>query len=68
MYSEAEWIISDNSRNASGDSSVVRAPDSCLKGRVFESLQERRENFLLQGQLSVPTLILVSVPPPVLPQ
>ena len=32
-----------------GDSSVVRAPDSCLKGHRFESLQVRRENFLLQG-------------------
>ena len=31
-----------------GDSSVVRAPDSWLKGRGFESLLERRENFLLQ--------------------
>ena len=41
----------------SGDSSVVRAPDSWLKGRGFESLLERRENFLLQGQLSVLTLI-----------
>ena len=30
-----------------GEGSVVRAPDSCLKGRKFESLQERRENFLL---------------------
>ena len=46
-----------------GDSSVVRAPDSWLKGRGFESLQERRENFLLQGWLSVLTLISVSVPP-----
>ena len=47
-----------------GDSSVVRAPDSRLKGRGFESLLERRENFLLQGRLSVLTLISVSVPPP----
>ena len=31
-----------------GDSSVVRAPDSWSKGRGFESLQERPENFLLQ--------------------
>ena len=31
-----------------GDSSVVRAPDSWLKGRGFESLLERRENFLLR--------------------
>ena len=47
-----------------GDSSVVRAPDSWLKGRGFESLLERRENFLLQGRLSVLTLISVSVPTP----
>ena len=47
-----------------GDSSVVRAPDSWLKGRGFESLLERRENFLLQGRLSVLTLLSVSVPPP----
>ena len=46
------------------DSSVVRAPDSGSKGRGFESRQERRENFLLRGQLSVLTLISVSVPPP----
>ena len=38
-----------------GDSSVVRAPDSWLKGRGFESLQDR---------LSALTLISVSVPPP----
>ena len=48
-----------------GDSSVVRAPDSWLKGRGFESLLERRENFLLQGRLSVLTLISVSVSTPV---
>ena len=35
-----------------GDSSVVRAPDSWSKGRGFESLQERRENFLLHGKFS----------------
>ena len=46
-----------------GDSSVVRTPDSWLKGHGFESLQEQRENFPLQGQLSVLTLILISVPP-----
>ena len=34
----------------------------------FESMQELQENFLLQGQLSVLTLISVSVPPPVLLQ
>ena len=33
-----------------------------MKGRGFESLLERRENFLLQGRLSVLTLISVSVP------
>ena len=47
-----------------GDSSVVRASDSWSKGLGFESRQDRRENFLLQGQLSVRTLISVSVPPP----
>ena len=46
-----------------GYSSVVRAAELSLKGRSFESLQERRENFLLQGQLSVLNLISVSVPP-----
>ena len=39
---------------------MVRAPDSSLKGCRFN---ERHENFLLQGQLSVLTLILVSVHP-----
>ena len=34
-----------------------------LKGRGFE-VPVRRENFLLQGRLSVLTLISVSVPPP----
>ena len=46
-----------------GESSVVRVLDSWSKGRWFESLQEQHENFLLQGQLSVLTLISVSVPP-----
>ena len=35
-----------------------------MKGRGFESLLERRENFLLHGRLSVLTLISVFVPPP----
>ena len=48
----------------SRSSSMVRALDSWLKGCGFKSLQEWRDSFLLQGQLSVPTLILVSVPPP----
>ena len=47
----------------SGDSSVVRASDLSSKDPGFKSLQERQENFILQGQLSVLTLILVSVPP-----
>ena len=54
----------DLAARGGGDSSLVRAPDSWLKGRGFESLLERRENFLLQGRLSVLTLISVSVPPP----
>ena len=41
----------------------VRATDSWSKGLGFESWQERRDNFLLCGQLSVPTLISVSVAP-----
>ena len=47
-----------------GNSSAVRVPDSWSKDRGNESWQERLENFLLQGQLSVLTLISVSVPPP----
>ena len=50
--------------NGGGESLVVRAPDLWLKGLGFESLLERRENFLLHGRLSVLTLISVSVPPP----
>ena len=46
----------------SWDSSVVRAPDSWLKGHGLESLQVWQENCLLQGQLSV--MILISVPVP----
>ena len=48
----------------SGDSSVVRAPDSWSKGPGFEFSQERREDFLLQGQLFLLTRISVSVLPP----
>ena len=47
----------------SGDSSVVRVPDLSSEGRGFESLQEQRDKFCLQGQLSVLTFILASVPP-----
>ena len=43
-----------------------RRPDSiaCCNLSRCQILQERRENFLLQCQLSVLTLISVSVPPP----
>ena len=44
------------------DGSMVRAPDSWLKGRRFEWSGGR--SFLLQGRLSVLTLISVSVSPP----
>ena len=72
MYCSGHAVINGNEKThyyttdyyGSGDSSVVRAPDSWFKGRGFKSLQERRENFVLQGQLSVLTLISVSVPPP----
>ena len=39
---------------------ICRAPDSCSKGLKFKTLQEQWENFLLQGQLSVLTLVSVS--------
>ena len=42
---------------ADKDSLLVQALDSRLKGCEFESRQERRENFLLQSQLCVLTLI-----------
>ena len=63
---ERGWEVSWEKgwENGGGDSSVVRAPDSWLKGRGFESLLERRENFILQCRLSVLTLISVSVPSP----
>ena len=48
-----------------GDSSVVRANGLVIeRSRVSNPLLERRENFILQGRLSVLTLISVSVPPP----
>ena len=52
----------------SGDSLVVRPSDSWWKGPGFESRQERRENILLRGQLSVLTLIFCTCSTPVLPQ
>ena len=57
-----EWRVTGS--YGDGDSSVVRTPDLWLKGPGFKSLQGRWENFLLQGQLSVLTLISVSFPPP----
>ena len=51
-----------------GDSSVVRAPDSSLKGRGFESLLERRENFLLQGSTFCADSYFGIRSTPVLPQ
>ena len=41
----------------SRDNLLLRAPDSWSKGCKFESRQKRRENFLLQSQLCVLTLI-----------
>ena len=43
VWYKARW--DDPSSDGGRDSSVVRAPDSWLKGRGFESLLERRENF-----------------------
>ena len=63
LISHIFWSIIIQHNPGGGDSSVVRAPDSWMKGRGFVSLQEPRENFLLQGQLSVLTLLSVSVPP-----
>ena len=57
-------VVRFTSLTVSGDCPVVRATDTWSKGRGFESRQERRKNFLLQGQRSVLTLISVSVPPP----
>ena len=51
----------------SGDGSVIRALDSWAKSRRFESLQEWRESFLLQGQLSVLTYFGIHSTP-MLPQ
>ena len=48
----------------SRDCSMVRITDSWAKGLRFKSQQEWQENLLLQGQLSVPNLIPVTVPPP----
>ena len=60
---EGHYVHWEDYAMGSKDSSVVRALDSRLKGHGFESLHEQQDNFLLQGQLSVLTLISVSVPP-----
>ena len=39
------------------------SPGLLIAGSQFKSRQERQENFLLQGQLPVLTLLSVSVPP-----
>ena len=54
-----EWLLAYSV--GSGVSSVVRASDSWMKGPGFQSLREWWENFLLQGQLPVLTLIAVSI-------
>ena len=56
-----EW---SRSRSRSGDSSVVRAPGPWSNGPQVRIPEEAAGECLLQGQLSVLTLILVSVPPP----
>ena len=58
------WNLSPRVSLGNGDSSVVRAPDSRLKGGGFESLHYQQEKFLLQGRNSVLSFISVSVPPP----
>ena len=50
-------------QEAAGASSVVGALDSWLKGHGFKSQQMWPDNLFLHVQLSVPTLILVSIPP-----
>ena len=39
------WSLGGGGGGEGGNSSVVRAPDSWLKGRGFESMRERRRNF-----------------------
>ena len=53
LFEKHDWKLN---RLRSGDSSMVRAPDLLSKGHRFESRQEQRENFLLQGHLSVLSL------------
>ena len=58
-FYSCRWAKSHLLGIGTGDSSVVRAPDWRSKGCGFESQQEQWENFHLQGQLSVLTLISV---------
>ena len=48
------WLCTFYTRR---DNLLVRAPDSWSKDCEFKSRQERRENFLLQSQLCVLTLL-----------
>ena len=50
-----------NNRHGDNSGSVLASQS---KGWRFESQQEQQDNFLLQGQLTMLTLILVSIPPP----
>ena len=73
---EMQWLFNDRCRlgcmltfcsfylsQGSQDSLLVRAPDSWSEGCKFESQQEQWENFLLQSQLCVLTLIWCSFHP-----
>ena len=52
------WILKASYKlSGSWDSLLVRAPDSWSKDCEFEPWQEQRENFILQSQLCVLTLI-----------
>ena len=62
-YTQAHRLLTSTQHGA-GIAQWLERRTLKLKGRGFESLLERRENFLLQGRLSVLTLISVSVPPP----
>ena len=58
----------DQCQKGGGDSSVVRAPDSWLKGRGFESLLERREKFSSPGSTFCADSYFGIRSTPVLPQ
>ena len=58
---DSSMIKASDSRSKGRNSSMVKASDSRLKGRGFESQQERWENFFLQGQPSVLTLIVIII-------